>query len=57
MITKTDFNARLSSPNKKITSNKSKHLLVKNELKKLKTFDSGYFISKSHLEGDVYKIN
>ena len=57
LITKTDFDAKLSSLNKKITSNKSKHLLVKNELKKLKTFDSSYFISKSHLEGDVYKIN
>ena len=27
---------------------KNKHLLVENELKKLKTFDSSYFISKSH---------
>ena len=37
---------------KKITSNKSKHLLVENELKKLKTFDSSYFIGKSHFEED-----
>ena len=35
---------------KKITSNKSKHLLVENELKKLKTFDSNYFIGKNHFE-------
>ena len=27
---------------------KNKHLLVENALKKLKTFDSSYFISKSH---------
>ena len=37
--TKTDFDAKLSSLNRKITSNKSKHLLVENELKKLKAFD------------------
>ena len=35
LITKTDFDAKLSNLNKKITSNKSKHLLVENELKKL----------------------
>ena len=52
LITKTDFNAKLSSLNRKITSNKSKHLLVENELKKLKTFDSSYFIGKSHFEED-----
>ena len=39
--------------NRKITSNKSKHLLVENELEKLKTFDSSYFIGKSHFEEDV----
>ena len=48
LITKTDFDAKLSSLNRKITQNKSKHLLVENELNKLKTFDSGYFIGKSH---------
>ena len=36
----------------KITSNKLKHLLVENKLKKLKTFDSSYFIGKSHFEED-----
>ena len=50
LITKTDFNAKLSS--RKITQNKSKHLLVENELNKLKTFDSGYFIGKSHFGED-----
>ena len=50
MITKTDFDAKLSSLNRKITVNKSKDLLVENELKKLKTFDSNYFIGKSHFE-------
>ena len=52
MITKTDFHAKLPSLNKKITQNKTKHLLVENELNKLKTFDSGYFIGKSHFEED-----
>ena len=51
-MTKTDFDAKLWSLNRKITSNKSKHLLVENELKKLKTFDSSYFIGKSHFEED-----
>ena len=39
LITKTDFDAKLSTLNRKITQNKTKHLLVENELKKLKTFD------------------
>ena len=52
LIIKTGFDAKLSSLNRKITSNKSKHLLVENELKKLKTFDSSYFIGKSHFEED-----
>ena len=35
LITKTDFDAKLSSLNRKITSNKSKHLLVENEINQL----------------------
>ena len=52
LITKTDFDAKLSSLNRKITENKTENLLVKNELNKLKTFDSSYFIGKSHFEED-----
>ena len=52
LITKTDFDAKLLNLNKNITSNKTKHLLVENELDKLKTFDFGYFIGKSHFEED-----
>ena len=52
LITKADFDAKLSSFNKKITQNKTKHLLVENKLNKLKTFDSRYFIGKSHFEED-----
>ena len=40
------------SLNRKITENKTKHLLVENELNKLKTFDSSYIIGKSHFEED-----
>ena len=50
LITKTDFDTKLSNLNRKITANKSKHLLVENELKKLKAFDSSYFRGKSHFE-------
>ena len=35
LITKTDFDAKLSSLNRKIVSNKTKHLLIENELKKI----------------------
>ena len=52
LITKTDFDPKLSSLNRKITANKSKDLLVENEFKKLKTFESSYFISKTHFEED-----
>ena len=38
--------------NKRVTANKTKHLLVENELKKLKTFDLSYFIGKNHFEED-----
>ena len=52
MITKADFHAKLSSLNRKITSNKTKHLLVENQLKELETFDLTYFRSKSDFEDD-----
>ena len=52
LITKTNFDAKLSNLNRKITQNKTKHLHVENELNKLKTFDSSYFIGKSYSEED-----
>ena len=52
LITKTDFDVKLSNLNGKITTNKTKHLIVENELKKLKTFDSIYFRGKSHFGED-----
>ena len=42
----------MSNLNKKITQNKTKHLLVENKLNKLKTFDSSYFFGKSRFEED-----
>ena len=50
LITKTEFDSKLSNLNRKITANKLKYLLVENELNKLKTFDLSYFICKSHVE-------
>ena len=54
-MTKTDFYAKLSSFIRKITQNKTKYLLPENELNKLKSFDSSYFIGKSHFEEDGTK--
>ena len=48
LIAKTDFDAKLSNLNRKITENEPKHLLIESEQNKLKTFDSGYYIGKSH---------
>ena len=52
LITKTNFDVKLSSLNRKITENKTKHLFAEHELKKLKAFDSSYFIAKSHFKRD-----
>ena len=49
-MAKTDFDAKLSNLNRKISKNKTKHLLVENELNKLKTFDSSYYRSKNYFE-------
>ena len=38
LVTNTDFYDKLKSLNQKINSNKTKHLLVENEFKKLQTF-------------------
>ena len=51
-MAKADLDDKLSNLNRKITKNKTDHLLVQNELKKLKKFDLGYFIGKSHFEED-----
>ena len=52
LVAKADFHDKLWSLNKRVTKNKTKHILVENELKKLKAFHLSYFIGKSHLEED-----
>ena len=52
LITKTDFDAELKKISGGVTSNKTKHVLVETELKKLKTFDAAYFRGKNYFDGD-----
>ena len=51
-MAKTKSDNTVSSLNNKIAANKTKNESIENELKKLKTFDSSYFIGKSHFEED-----
>ena len=50
LITKTDFDAKLKAITDRVTKNKSKDLLIDNELKKLKTFDTDYFVGGNYFE-------
>ena len=52
LVTKTNFDSKLLSHHRKITSNKTKHVQVENKLNKLKIFYLSYFIGKSHFEED-----
>ena len=52
LVTKTDFDAKLSTLNRKITANKTNE----NELKKLKTFDSIYSEAQVTLKKMAHKI-
>ena len=52
MITKTYFDDKLSNLNRKSIKNKEDHLLVQNELEKLKTFDLSNFIGKNYFDED-----
>ena len=54
LVVKANFDNTVSSLNSKIAENKTKTGSIENELKKLKTFDLGYFIGKSHLKKMVY---
>ena len=51
-MTKTDFDNSISSLNNKSVANKTKNDSIENKFRKLKTFDSSYFISKSRFEED-----
>ena len=50
LVSKTNFNNTILSINSKTAANKTKNESIKNELKKVKTIDSNYFIGKSHFE-------
>ena len=50
LIRKSDFDSKLKEISDRVTKNKTKRLLVENELKKLQTFDVAYFRGKSHSE-------
>ena len=52
LVTKTEFDTKLKHRNRKINSDETKHLLVENELKKLKTFDLSYFKGKNYFGDD-----
>ena len=56
LITKTDFDATLLSLNKKITSNKTKYLLLETEFKKLKNLIQTISLAKVILKKMVRKI-
>ena len=43
LIRKPEFHFKLKGISDRVTKNKTKYLLVENELKKLQTFDSAYF--------------
>ena len=47
-----DFDKKLININKKVTSNKTKHLPIQNELKNLQAFDSSLFIGQSNFFND-----
>ena len=49
---KTEFDAKLNGSSDRVNKNKTKHLLVENELKKLKTLDFSYFWGKIYFEGN-----
>ena len=52
LVTKTYFDSKLKAISDRVTKNKSKDLLLDNELKKLKTFDTDYFVGGNYFEGD-----
>ena len=51
LIRKSEFDFKLKGISDRVTLNKSKHLLVDNELKKLEKFDVAYFRGKNYFDG------
>ena len=56
LITKTDFDAKLTRINRKITEDKTENLLVKNELNKLKVLIQAILLARVILKKMVHKI-
>ena len=52
LVTKTDSDAKSKAIRDRVTKNKSKDVLLDNEPKKLKAFDTDYFEGKNYFEGD-----
>ena len=52
LMRKPDFDFKLKGISDRVAKNKTKYLLVENELKKLQKFDAAYFRGKSHFEED-----
>ena len=52
LITKTDVDTELQDIKKRIKSNKTKHLLVETEFKKLEKIDTAYFRGKNYFDDD-----
>ena len=52
LVKNTNFDTRLKKVSDRVTKNRTKHLLVEIELKKLKAFDSSYFLGKNYFEGN-----
>ena len=50
LVTKTDFDNKLSCLNTKIVLNKTRDLSIEKELEKLNTFDISYFRGKNYFE-------
>ena len=52
LIKKTEFDFKLKGISDRVTKNKTKHFLIENELKKLKTLGLSYFLGKNYFEGN-----
>ena len=52
LLRKPEFDFKLNGISDRVTKNKTKHLLIENELKKLQKFYAAYFRGKRHFEED-----
>ena len=51
-MAKTDLDTELKKISDRVTSNKTKHLLIENELKELEKFNAAYFTGKNCFDSD-----